>query len=1331
MRSIFFDCFLALALFSLVLVGCSKKEEEEILPPTLENPLATPASVVQGSSVRLTVQASSSQSTIQTVTIDISAIGGSALQAMYDDGTNGDLGAADGMYSYAYLMPNNATTGAANLPIEASDARGISASTTLLLTVVQNQPPTILNGTISRDPVAPGSRFTVTVDASDPDGTLFSVEADLTPLGMVANATLYDDGTHGDASASDGTFSFEGLASPSATPAAGVSIVFTAEDNATATNTTNVTFDVSSNVAPAMTNESVSPPSQVQRLDMTFSVDVTDSDGLTSVTLDLSPMNGSPTQAMTNTVGDTYEYIYTLPWDCPPGSWSITMTATDTLAETNFTVVLAAVFANNPPTFLNETATPDPVARNKNVLLTVDVADADGTVASVEIDLSAISGSPTQTMYDDGSNGDAAAFDGTYSYEYFVPSGAAVNTHALPVTATDDDTVSSQTNISAQTLTNCAPSISNPQASPTTQEVGFSVLFSVDATDDAAGLTVTIDLSSIGGSSTQAMVNSSGDIWDYTYILPGATTAGGKTLPVTATDADASPEFVQTNISFTVQANQAPSVSNAAASPAIALPGRTITITVDASDSHTLSSVTADLSALGRSTTEPMYDDGATGGDAAADGTWTCQCTAAALTTPGQQTVNMTATDTLSLAANTSTTVRIARYHLEHAAFLEDIHGSSSTNAFAVGEASQVFHWNGSDWRLTDAYPGQNVNWWSVWCDSSTDVWVGGAGGEIRCFDGKDWTSNNPGGAGSYEIRGIWGDGAGNFVVVGGLPGTGSGDHGGWANTWNGSAWGGTPVTDGNNDFNDVFGATTSDMMIVGDDSTFVHWNGTAWSASTISGTSLDLFGVWGFDDGTNTYYWVVAGDWSRTVNTAEIWTTSFTSGTSPSSWTQIGSLPYTNIDLQGIHGSVSATTGNLLSIFVTGKYATQNYGTVWESTDGTSFTQVTTGNNYFPNAPYRLILTDVWVPTNSQDCWIAGHRTIQYYNSSANPTWVEYSRGTYEDTRAVTVNSATRGLTWDFPGRPGSTGGKQISSIAHDYGSGTWTEYTIYTSSVGAELATYTMLDPPAQQGGTAVCPRMYAMCMFSTSAVYGVGDDGHVMFWDGQNVTTHDFTSQTQYGSGSSNQRRLYTIWGVSATDFWFGGEDNYVYHYQGSSWPTGTQLPNVVSPKFVTGIWGPSGSSIYAVTAASGVGGRTATEGDVSHYDSSTGVWTSIAGTDDLPGVSNGNHNAVWGTGTGDVYVVSDGGGIVHLSGGSWTDISGSLIGSAGVDLMAVFGDASIPEVYVVGDNMHVWLYKNSTWYDLRACGGSKDLLGGDSDSTLILMAGTDGITLTLEK
>ena len=67
------------------------------------------------------------------MTVDLTAVGGSATQAMFDDGTNGDMTPGDNVYSVS--APITAADGSYNLTATIRDAQARSATAVIQLGV--------------------------------------------------------------------------------------------------------------------------------------------------------------------------------------------------------------------------------------------------------------------------------------------------------------------------------------------------------------------------------------------------------------------------------------------------------------------------------------------------------------------------------------------------------------------------------------------------------------------------------------------------------------------------------------------------------------------------------------------------------------------------------------------------------------------------------------------------------------------------------------------------------------------------------------------------------------------------------------------------------------------------------------------------------------------------------------------------------------------------------------------------------------------------------------------------------------------------------------------
>ena len=102
--------------------------------PALSASVLPPAVCAQGGALTFTVNATPGANPISTgITVrgNLSGLGLSGTQAFFDDGTNGDANAGDGVFTYAATVPSGRTPGALNVEVTVTDAQSRSASTTI------------------------------------------------------------------------------------------------------------------------------------------------------------------------------------------------------------------------------------------------------------------------------------------------------------------------------------------------------------------------------------------------------------------------------------------------------------------------------------------------------------------------------------------------------------------------------------------------------------------------------------------------------------------------------------------------------------------------------------------------------------------------------------------------------------------------------------------------------------------------------------------------------------------------------------------------------------------------------------------------------------------------------------------------------------------------------------------------------------------------------------------------------------------------------------------------------------------------------------------------
>jgi hypothetical protein len=226
--------------------------------PMLSAPTATPSTLYSGSSTLLTVTATKGASSTLNVTVDTSALGGSSTQVLYDDGTHGDVTAGDGIYSYSLAVPTGQTASTYMLNFTATDTDGRTgtASTSLVVqTPIASGPISLSNAKTTPANVTAGGTALLTVAFTPgtlPTSSGVSITADLSAFGGSATQPLNDAGTNGDATASDGTYSYQ-FTVPSGQAAQAYPINISAADSQLRSAGATATLTVQAPIAPAAT----------------------------------------------------------------------------------------------------------------------------------------------------------------------------------------------------------------------------------------------------------------------------------------------------------------------------------------------------------------------------------------------------------------------------------------------------------------------------------------------------------------------------------------------------------------------------------------------------------------------------------------------------------------------------------------------------------------------------------------------------------------------------------------------------------------------------------------------------------------------------------------------------------------------------------------------------------------------------------------------------------------------------------------------------------------------------------------------------------------------
>lgn len=167
-----------------------------------------------------------------------------------------------------------------------------------------------------------------------------------------------------------------------------------------------------------------------------------------AVTADLTALGGAADQTFYDdgTNGDAaagdniFTFMQTVPAVTSGGAKSLPVTITDQQDRTGTAAISLTVTSNATALAVTAAANPNPVTPTGTTLLTATVTPGTNpasTNITVQGNLSALGGAAAQTFYDDGTNGDQAAGDKTFSYNAAIPADATGGTRSVTVTAAD------------------------------------------------------------------------------------------------------------------------------------------------------------------------------------------------------------------------------------------------------------------------------------------------------------------------------------------------------------------------------------------------------------------------------------------------------------------------------------------------------------------------------------------------------------------------------------------------------------------------------------------------------------------------------------------------------------------------------------------------------------------------------------------------------------------------------------------------------------------------------------------------------------------------------
>lgn len=578
-------------------------------------------------------------------------------------------------------------------------------------------------------------------------------------------------------------------------------------------------------------------------------------------------------------------------------------------------------------------------------------------------------------------------------------------------------------------------------------------------------------------------------------------------------------------------------------------------------------------------------------------------------------------------------------------------------------------------WREVEPGTPEDIN--AIWGVSADDIWAAGEAGLLLRFDGLAW-SLDPSLLGGASLSGLWGVDDAVFAV--------GGD--GRLAVYDGRTWTQQAFT-GGADINGVWGSARDDVYAVGDNGLIVHYDGDKWSQvdSPINSNAPDYEAVWG----TGPDHIVIVGK-NGTVLRSD--GTGFVVDQAPGSFDHLRDVAGTgpnDVYAVGDDGEVihyDGTDWTRLRDPDDVAPSGTNFYSVWVGGPGQVFVSGDDGVILYHDQTHWAML-ETQTAENVYDIWGASADDIHAGGDSGTMMryrgvgWMAIDSGTSNDLSSVWGSGPTDIYATSKNGR------------MYHYDGVSWDRLTFVDASGDEFEDGDNLLSVWGRDGN-----------------VWAVGEDGTVLRYvgSGPNIGWEELSPPTS--------NALYDVFG-NGPNTWFVGDSGTILSYDGTDWQDFSDAANLTL-KTLRHIWGgrpgSGDTTLYAV----------GDDGVVLTYDGT--MWhrsASIFTVSDLEGV--------WGTSTGDVYIIGDAGNVWHddgqnLSGGQWTDLDPPT----NHDLFAIAGNQRT--AYAVGRAGTVLslpigpLGDSPAWQPIRS-GTFERLHGVWTDGQTTVFVGENGVVRML--
>jgi len=170
--------------------------------------------------------------------------------------------------------------------------------------------------------------------------------------------------------------------------------------------------------------------------------------------------------------------------------------------------------------------------------------------------------------------------------------------------------------------------------------------------------------------------------------------------------------------------------------------------------------------------------------------------------------------------------------------------GSGPNDIYAVGDNGKIIRYNGTSWSVVN-HNLTTASLRGIWGRSANDIYVIGSAGIVLHYNGT-WHKETITGLSTRDVRGVGGNSSTVYITA----------AAGYIFKFENSTW--TYSIVGSNTCYDLWGNSAEQYTVGTVNGTTLHLENGTWS-SELSGTTNNLFGVWGDDLNTGYVYSVGA----------------------------------------------------------------------------------------------------------------------------------------------------------------------------------------------------------------------------------------------------------------------------------------------------------------------------------------------------------------------------------------------------------------------------------------------------------------------------------------